>query len=125
MSKKELPRRPYVIRVCSGDLLRDCPLDDHPIEDVPLFPWSRFYDLRYRWSHCAIELAAPVGKADVPHDEIALQWQMLAYHACRSPYFWKVVGPATLMEELAELPTTVWGRYGASLYLCQHEIRGD
>jgi hypothetical protein len=114
----------YTVRVMTGDLLHDCPIKRHK-EDSPGFPWSRYYNLRRRWSHSVVEVAAPVGIAGLPNIGIDDQWQLLAYHLCRSRSFWRVVGPPALMDELATLPTAVWGRYCANLYLCQHEIPGD
>jgi len=119
------------IIVRTEDLLQSCPvarsqssfMRNHA--DPPNFPWSQFYGLRRRWSHRVVELGAPIGFSHVPLNEIAMQAQMLSYHACRSKLFWKVVGPPELMKELAQLPTAVWGGYGASLYLCQHEIIGS
>jgi len=87
--------------------------------------WQPWFAVRRRWSGRTVQIAAPIAKLQVPVDEIQLQWRMLQYAWCRSPVFWKVVGPPELMEELARIRTAVWGKPGASIYLCQHEIRGD
>jgi hypothetical protein len=120
--------------VKTNDLLHCCPIwvyvyGPGGMNQERLF-WRRARTIREAWSHKIVEIDAPVG----PHilleepDYMALSlWFFRSY--CQSTVYWKVIGPDELLTDLATDPLHpgpgTEHLNDLSLYLCQHEIRGD
>lgn len=114
------------IEVETLDLLHSCPawIDPAP-EAYPFRPAMRA--LRERWSHKIVTIGAPEG----------IDMSSLAYFGCATISVWRVLGPTQFIREVKEaveapdiFPEALpweWRpeRRVDSMFLCQHEIRGD
>jgi hypothetical protein len=89
--------------------------------------FGRFLDIRRRWSFQRVTVSAPLGKnCRIDGEDLQMLWQNMSYLRCRSEVHWKVIGPPPLMIEMDGDPWDKCSEAQAiSMFLCQHEIRGD
>lgn len=135
------PRTPG-IKVETLDLLHACPIWDAECGRASTPFTRRILSLRERWSYQTVVTSAPLG-----HDEFLATTgdlgmdlqsilQLLSYWQCRTTVLWRVIGPSAVLDDLRgtnegqPLPWTrsdedVAASLPLSLFLCQHEIRGD
>lgn len=132
----------FGIAVQTLDLVRSCPIW------ATLGPGSallrRILGLRERWSYRTITVAGPQTTDDVDvqrtgRTDLHTMLQLSSHWACLSPVFWHAIGPPELLDDLrgkkGGTRTITWSRavgnelfvaaVSMSLFLCQHEIRGD
>jgi hypothetical protein len=133
------PSESSSVQVETLDLLHACPIwhaDYLSCGGAPAVFWRRVFRLRERWSHRTVVIAAPCDRNEILAADWHTSWQLLAYSQCRTTVLWRAVGPPELLADLRgnnsgrPLP---WHRSNEevaeaaplSLFLCQHEIRGD
>lgn len=117
----------------TGNLLCDCPIWKFMFgPSVPLCtPFvQRMYAIREKWSHRVVEISAPVNQTPAGLVDGMTYMLWFLEDRCRTTAYWKVIGPAELLVELAYDPgmNLPWPRrewHNLNFYLCQHEIRGD
>lgn len=127
------------IEIETLDLVSACPLWTLYGLDCIM---RRVLGIRERWSHRTVMISGPRTidqvNAERSRDDLHTMLQMASQWKCGSAIFWRAIGPAELMEDLRgssgekhipwtpELGPEVYAAaVQMSLYLCQHEIRGD
>ena len=116
-----------ILHIETLDLLKSCPTWSCPC--LPLRPAMR--EFRRRWSHKWVQIGPPESPA------YGDPMRAAAYSQCMTRTVWRVLGPAEFLRELGdtiegypEFPESLSYAYRParrplSMYLCQHEIRGD
>jgi hypothetical protein len=120
-------------RIETLDLVHSCPIwsHDEPYRQPPFM--RHLFDVRQRWSFKTLEIAPPIShwafhaKSYNFHADLHSSTLGLLYWKCRSEWFWRIVGPKELMDDLIWIDREVVGGrvHALSFHLCQHEIRGD
>ena len=115
------------VEVETVDLLGSCPSFSGHFSLLSVMTAS-IIELRRRWSHRLVTVGTPAGPDCVLTDAL---WE------CDTTRLWPVIGPCEFLrevrfavEEVRQFPESRpgWLRPAArmrTLYLCQHEIRGD